>query len=198
MRSAAQIQADLLSRPPPGKTFPREPSSNWGAMLAGVAAIWAQIEASSDAMPPQVDPRAATQFLGDYLRVLGPWPGDAVGAETLPSGAQAILAWERWTQRLGERPSDYEALAAQLGQTITIETYTPARCGAIQCGAFTPTTPGIEFYWTVTLAINGFQVAQCGAFTAGQPIGTWEPNPLVEILQAAAPAHTILTFTYTT
>ncbi len=196
-RSAAQAQAELLDLAPPGTVFPRDPASNWGKFLAPIGGAWADYEVSADSMLPQVDPRTAPQFLGDFLRVLGADPcGRDAPSQNLSSAGLAQLAYQRWTQRMSERPADYIALGAAAGQTITVQEFAPSYVGQAVCGAAACAQEGVQFSWAVTLGALQTEQAQCGGAVCGDLIGSYVPNLLACVIKRAAPAHTNPVFVY--
>ena len=195
-RSPQQFLAEMLALTPPGSALPREPTSNWAAFLAAPAAIFAEVQAAAESMLPQVDPRAATAFLGDFQRVLGADPyGRDAPSQNLSAQGEAQLLWERWTEAPGCSIADYVALAASAGQQITIQEFSASLTGVAVCGD-PCATEGAEFYWEATLPVTNVEVAQTGAAVCGDPLGSYTPNLLGNLLAALAPAHTVPVFSY--
>jgi uncharacterized protein YmfQ (DUF2313 family) len=196
-RTPAQAQAELLDLAPPGSAFPRDPASNWGQFLKPIGGAWADYEASADSMLPQVDPRTAPQFLGDFLRVLGADPcGRDAPSQNLSSAGLAQLAYQRWTQRMSETPADYIALGAAAGQTIAVQEFAPSYVGQAVCGAAACAQEGVQFSWQVTLGGLQTEQAQCGGAVCGDLIGSYVPNLLACVIKRAAPSHTTPVFLY--
>lgn len=196
-RTQSQVLGELLDLAPPGSVFPRAPSSNWAGFLTPLAGAWADFETSADSMLPQVDPRSAPQFLGDFLRVLGADPcGRDAPSQNLSSAGLAQLAYQRWTQRISCRPADYVALAEAAGQPIAVEEFAPSYVGQAVCGAAACAQEGCQFSWAVTLGGLQTQQAQCAGAVCGDLIGSYVPNPLACVITRAAPAHTKPVFVY--
>ena len=212
-RSPAAILGELLAETPPGSALPHRAESNWGAFLGPIASAWSDAETLAEAMLPQVDPRAAPQFLADFERVLGPDPyGRDAPSQNLTTAQRAALTYQRWTENGNASVADYEALATAAGQTATITEFWPAMCGEAQCGTdliadvasmcgWSECGEGIgqtpiAFWWLVGLPALEVTYAECGQAACGYLLGSYADNLMGAVIAGEAPAHTRPLFTY--
>ena len=192
--SADATLAQLLALRPPGPALPDAAGSVFERALWPAAGGLSAIEDAAAALLAQVDPRAATDLLPDYERVLGDDPCLGPSA-ALPFGIRQALAHQRWTARGGATPAFFIALAAALGIAITITESTPFECGVAECGAELVREDG-RFEWFVNLPATTLVEFECGAAEAGSPLGDFIPSPLECLIRRHAPAHTTVYFTY--
>ena len=87
------------------------------ALLEGLAAEFARLEAQADELVEEADPRTATQSLGDWERVLG-LPGDCFVPTTIEGRREAILARLRFQG--GPTRAKFEEILASFGLDSSI------------------------------------------------------------------------------
>lgn len=193
-RIPAEIRDGLLSLLPPGWIWPRDPASEMGRLLEALGTGTAEVEAAAEALLPEVDPGRADLLLDDYERVLGP---DPCGREDLATTTRRRqVAAQRWTARGGQSEAYFIALAALVGEAITIVTYRPSRAGSMRAGRrLVPTSA--RFCWTVRLARTRVSHFRVGRDRAGTRLGTIELSDVECLIRRAAPAHTTPIFSYT-
>jgi uncharacterized protein YmfQ (DUF2313 family) len=210
-RSADIVLDELLTLSPPGWALPRESGSLWAQFLSVDASGISLAELSAEALLAEIDPRTATETLGDYERVLGPDPyGRDSASLDLTTAQQAQLAYARWTAGGNMAPADYIALAAASGVTITIQEYWVTQCGQAQCGqslvgAIWGTSasgaPGWQpqwFKWLVSLPASLLVRAECGSAVAGESLGksALVASIVADAILGEAPSHTEPVFLY--
>jgi uncharacterized protein YmfQ (DUF2313 family) len=213
-RTPAQALAGLLELTPQGWALPDDPTSVWAGFVSPIAAEWSRIETTAAAMLAELDMRTAPNMLPDYQRVLGP---DAYGRDAAGLGLSedqaARLAWARWTAGGNMAPSDYVALAAQAGVTITVQQYWPSICGLMQCGdelgddrwfecgrSHCGNALGWEplvFTWLARLPTWLTGRFECGGGECGDLLGNTEAGALLAgAIAGEAPSHTNPVFIY--
>ncbi|GLK85677.1 YmfQ family protein [Ancylobacter defluvii] len=194
-RPAEDAHTELLSQLPPGWIWPRAGDGSLiGAILAAPATLFAEIEAVAEAMMEQVDPRTATDTLGDFERVLGP---DLCGRDVsaLSVARRQQLAHQRWVARGGQSIAYYVAMAAARGVVITIEEVRLTRAGVARAGDRLTNHPS-QFVWVVRLALGLWRRARAGRAVAGSRTYEIELSDIECDIRRAAPAHTDVFFTY--
>jgi uncharacterized protein YmfQ (DUF2313 family) len=195
-RTPSQVQAELLALAPPGWIFPADVDSYFAARLLGLGAVISDLQVSSDAMGPQVDPRFAFNLLPDYQRVLGP---DPCGRDTSALGfeQQAAIVYQRWTAGGPICAGYFENMAAGLGVDLTIVEVPNWVCGASTCSD--QMVPYAEnFAIAVNLPATSVTNFECGAATCDDSLGTFIPNLAVCPMTCSAPLHITFFFNYDT
>ena len=195
-RSARAVQAEMFQVQPPGWTFPDDPDSYWGAQLLGWASEAALIEASMEAMLPQVDLRVAYELLPDYQRVLGPDPcGRDLSA--LSFADQAAIAFTQWTAGGNLCAGTLVRIAAALGVVATVTEAMPWICGASSCDdEMVPA--GANFMIGITLPqAEEVTYWECGVATCDDSLGIAAESPAQCPIEHACPVHVLPAFSYT-
>lgn len=195
-RSADQVHAEVLAILPDGWALAdHDPDSYVGGHFRGLSNELSLVEASGEAMLPQVDPGAATDLLPDYEGVLGP---DPCGRDqlSLATADRQSLAWQRWTQGGDICAGWFEAQAAQLGVAMTITEYTVSMCGLSVCGVASLVNGGAEFGFLVSLPATRVKLAISGSAQCGDLLGSFTSNLMQCVVQTFAPLHTKPAFTY--
>ena len=197
-RSAPQVLAGLQSLPAEGWGLPPQddPASNFARLLAAPAAETARAEARAEQLLVEADPRATTDLLAEWERLLG-LPDPCAPNLTAAGGATVAQRRARVVQRLTgrprARPADYVALAASLGVAITITEFRHHTC-ELSCEA--PLyDPAWDFAWQATAPATLVIDATCedGAET---PLRIFGDPSLECFIRRAAPPHTIVLFAY--
>jgi uncharacterized protein YmfQ (DUF2313 family) len=214
-RTPAQVLGELLALTPPGWALPHDPASVWATFLQPWASEASLIETTAASMLNEIDPRSAVYSLPDFQRVLGPDPyGRDAASQELSEAALATLEWSRWAEGGNMAPSDYIALAATMGVTITIQEYWPsvaglfAADGCVGCdlprnvagvlvAGDTLGADPLAFYWLVRLPTYQSDPAEAGTMRAGDLVSTSLATPVPAVILGEAPSHTIPTFLFT-
>jgi uncharacterized protein YmfQ (DUF2313 family) len=143
----------------------------------------------------QSAPAVAEELLADYERVLGPDPCRR-DVTLLPVAQRQARADLRWNAGIDPTPAQFVRLAAQLGASITVETFLPPRSGTARCGAARCAPPTEVYGWKIHLAPSRVVRARCGATRCGEPIGAIQANGVECDLRQMVPQHTLCVFVY--
>ena len=193
-RTPDRIAEEIRLLRPPGFASPTEPDDYVAALDRATALEFAALEASAEAMLPEIDPDQSVNLLLDYERVLGPDPyGRDLSAMTL--GQRQAIAGARWTEAATMCAGYFIRLGASLGVTITIDEIPLSECGTFECGTEVVAYP-VHLQFVVHLPATLEWTAECGVLEAGEPISGSEPNFLAAIIQREAPLHTVPVFYY--
>lgn len=184
---AADYRDLLLGLLPPGDALTRDPESDLGRLLWGLAGELARIDARLEQLLAEVDPRTTTELLADWERVLGIPHCGATVAPTLAARRSEILA--RLTLLGNLTPAFLEQALALSGFTVSIVERDPLEFGSSQFG---DELAGPAAWWTfdaVTPDAGVFE-AEFGAVAFGEPLGSIGNDRLACLLDALKPAHT--------
>lgn len=196
-RTPAQVQTEILALQPDGWAFPNDPDTYHAATLLALATEISSIEASMESFQTDLDPGTAQQLLPDYLRVLGPDPyGRDVSA--LSESQQQIIAHQRWVDAPIICPGFFIAMAAALGDTITIEEFELPVCGdgVTVCGdVLTPW--GIQVTPLITLPATDVFDPVCGDTVCGDALGSFTPSLVAGVIEDRVPLWVHPVFSYT-
>jgi uncharacterized protein YmfQ (DUF2313 family) len=194
-RSPAQVLAGAFQLQPSGWALPSDPDSVWGGLLLPMATAWSAIEASMEAMLPQVDPRQATTLLPAWQRMLGP---DQCGRDLLATTQSQLqtLVYQRLTGRGGQSIPYFLSLAASAGEAASIQEGTWCRAGMMRTGVSRLSAAGNQFNWRVTVAATIVTAFRTGRSRAAERLGGFSQSQAVCPISHAAPAHTVVSFNY--
>lgn len=180
---------------PSGWALPNDPDSMFGNMLRPMASAWCAIEASMDELVTEIDPRQAVKLLPAWEAMLGPDPcGRDLTALTIPE--RQLVAYQRLTARGGQSIPYFTALAASLGEDVTIEEGGWCRLGAMRLGGSRFSAPGNQFNWRVTLVSAVVTPFRLGASSFGDRLGSFTTSLAQCPIEDASPAHTNVSFDY--
>lgn len=188
---AADFLQAFLKLLPPGRVWSRDSGSVQNGALLGLNTIYETNTARANQLLVDVFPGSTFELLPEWEATLG-LPDPCAGeAPTIQARVAQVVA--RMTATGGQSVSYFKNLAAKLGYTVTISQFVPSRFGA----CFGKPFGGADwaYAWrvnapTFTVNLNRFG----GAF--GASFSWWNNNVLQCELAAAAPAHTILNFSY--
>jgi uncharacterized protein YmfQ (DUF2313 family) len=189
--TADQYQAQLVSLLPSGSAWPRDPTSLLGQVLLAQGAGLATLDARTDDLVDEADPRTCSELLADWERVAGLPDTCAASAGSIQERHAALVT--RLTNAGGQSPAYFIALAASLGYTVTITEFRPDDCEQA-CEA-----PIIDELWAnawqINSALNTIRVETC-ADDCEMPLQVWG-NALLECaIGKVKPAHTTVLFAY--
>lgn len=196
-RTPDQVMTALAAERPNGWAMPAVADSYNAAFDRGVAEEVALLEASAEAMLPEIDPREAFNLLRDYERALGP---DPCGRDllALTDEQRRGLAFQRWTGAPTVCAGYFVAAAAALGITITVTEYPLTACGATVCDpdlALTPSPKHTEF--KITLPATNAWDAICGVSVCGESLGGFTDNLMECVISRETPLFARAHFDYT-
>lgn len=189
--TAADYLRALQNLLPRGRVWPRDPDATQTQTLAGFTPSCAQLNSRANNLLVDVFPGTTYELLPEWESTLG-LPDPCAGiAPTIQLRRAQVVA--RLTATGGQSIPYFTAIAAVLGYEITITQFVPSRFGKRFGTLFGGTD--WAFAWQVnapTFTITRIQFG--GSF--GTPFAEWGNNVLQCELQAYAPAHTILNFSY--
>ena len=81
---SADYLSQLLALQPPGAALPREPESVWVRLLAALADGFERVDARSDDLVRESDPRSCIELITDWERVCG-LPGECAADDSVTS-----------------------------------------------------------------------------------------------------------------
>lgn len=191
MFTQTQALEGALAKLPSGWAWTRDPDSNVGRTLTPLAAEQVLFEQSAEAMLTEATPSGSAQLLPDYERVLGPDPCLAAAAATSQERRASVHL--RWIRTGGAARQDFIDLAATLGYAITIDEFSPSRCGIMRCGdRLMP--QAVQWIWRINLPPTQLILFVAGVSRAGERLGAFGIAWLQCQLSRNTPAHTDLLF----
>ncbi|WP_028586660.1 YmfQ family protein [Desulfocurvus vexinensis] len=194
-RSAQDFQAQLQALQPPGAALPQDMDSTWGQFLAALAGELARVDARSDDLLDEVDPRSTLELLPDWERVCA-LPDACTGdATTLQERRRAVV--RVLTARGGQSPAYFQAVASELGYSVIIEEFRPFIAGASRCGDVLNGPATVRHTWRVRVLGPRVTWFRAGASRCGDLLGAIARAQDLEcVLGRLAPAHTHLIVAY--
>jgi len=194
MPTAADYLEQLKTLLPPGQAFPREAGTTLHDLLNGMSIELARVDGRGEALPVEANPASTNELLSDWERVVGlPDKCSGVLEETLQGRKNALLA--KLTSTGGQSAPYFIEIAAALGYTVTIETFSPFRVGRSHAGDALTNGPW-AFTWLVRVpevSVTSFRVGQSAV---GERLRTWGNDTLECKINQLKPAHTIALFAY--
>jgi uncharacterized protein YmfQ (DUF2313 family) len=191
---ADDFRSALQALLPRGRAWPRDQDAIQTQALAGLSRIYEKT--SSDAIRLLADafPGTAYALLPEWESALG-LPDPNVGL--LPTIAQRrgqVLA--RFAGVGGQSIAYMINFAANLGYTISITQFAPARVGHARVGQPLRGTPWAHA-WQVNAPLNTVTKSRVGSSVVGEPLVVWGNAQMLFELNEIAPAHTVLNFSLT-
>jgi uncharacterized protein YmfQ (DUF2313 family) len=163
----------------------------WSAVGDAFAGFHADVANISEV---ESDPRLAATLLPDWEACFGlpdpctPQPQSTVDRRT------ALL--QKITEQGGQSPTYFIGRAAAIGDTITITEFQPFRAGISRAGDALTNGPW-QFTWRVNGPLSGpVTFFRAGLSAAGDPLSSFGNAELQCVLNAIAPAHTLLQFAF--
>lgn len=190
------LPVGLAWRSPDGESF--DDNSRLGGFLRALSGALAETYRRLDVITRESTAATMTDSLADWEAELGlPDPCVAVDPDEAARVA-AVLARVRWSGVI--TPSDYIALAAELGYQIEIEEPQPFECGTSECGGDHEIAGGaaVEFYWIVRIAGQIIRYFEAGIGETGiTPLTDFDRAGDLECLfRRLKPAWTETVFNY--
>jgi len=178
---------------PRGRAWEKETGSVPDQTLGVFAPSFQRSSAAAISLISDAFPATALDLIPEWQETLGLPDPCAGGSPTVPQERRQIVA--RLTNNGGQNAAYFIAFAARLGYTVTITNDAPFRCGQSACGQHLGSQEWF-FGWVVhapAYTANPFLVGQS---TAGDPLNSGANLVLQCELSEAAPAHTVLKFSY--
>lgn len=185
-----QFQALL----PYGPAWPRDDDADLTRFLAALAEEFARIDARTDALLNEADPRTTLELLLDWERVVG-LPDGCVGPLDGTSARRAAVVG-KLNGLGGQSPAYYIALAASIGFGITITEFFLHTC---ESDCETPIYGELwRFVWAVTVIDEFTVIYQTCEDDCETPLASWGNDLLECTINRLKPAHTLALFYYGT
>lgn len=191
--SADDYRDAFLALLPRGRAWPRTPGSVQYLVAQGLTMVYARLTADARQLLVGAFPATAYAMLPEWEAALG-LPDPNLGPlQTVQQRQAQVLA--RFAGVGGQSIPYLIAFAKNLGYTITITEYAPARVGRARVGQ-----PLYGPAWAHALGVNAplYTITQSrvGAAAVGEPLRVWANAPLQVELTEMKPAHTELMFNY--
>lgn len=190
-RDAETYARMMLALLPPGRAWPRDPSSLRGQMFEAQAAEIARIDATYEQLLAERSPSTAYALLAEWEAVLGLPDECTGGAETIAERRAAAHA--RMIATGGQSPAYFVEVAKALGYDITITQYRTRWSGMRRCGQ-SYGAEDMQFTWRVTATTGTIRPRRFRAAFHGERYTTWGNYPLVCLIRRLAPAGTAVLF----
>ena len=182
----SQLQALL----PQGPAWARDPDAVLTRLLAALSEEFARIDARAGQVIDEADPRNTTELLVDWERVAGLSALSPLDDSLLSTDQRRANLVSRITERGGQSPAYFIAMAARMGFVITITEFRRWNVGMAVNAPFYG--PDWNFAWRVNVpavSVAAWSVAS----PVNAPFAIWFEAALLErALLDDKPAHTIL------
>lgn len=187
----AQMKALL----PRGAAWARGVGSTLVALLDAFAQECGRFDARAHALLEEVDPRTASEMLGQWETVLG-LPDPCTPAE-IGVDARRLACWRKLAFQGGQTPAFFIAMAAAMGFEIEIHEFDPdvddydaSLAAEVAAGRW-------RYIWRVHVVnVAAFIRFRAGSRAGSRLIDGSPAGPLECVFRAAKPAHTHVIFTY--
>ena len=175
---ARQLRALL----PSGALWLLDPDSEISKTLLALAAELSRVDGRGQDLLTEADPRTATEMLSDWEQALG-LPDEMVTEIPATDAARRVAITQKLVRIGGQTPAYFVDLSAACGYTVTISEWAdhPVLRSGFRCGA---RCYGADwaFVWTVNVSSSSSDALTHSQFEA--------------VIRAAAPAHTVVVFSY--
>ncbi|MEO6217771.1 MAG: putative phage tail protein [Sphingomonas sp.] len=193
--SAAQYTGELQAMLPTGAAWTRAPDATLTKLMAAFAEEFARIDARSERLLLETDPRTAYEMLSEWEYMLG-LPDPCTAAATSIAARQAAC-YRKFAFQAGQTKAFYIALAASIGFAIEIHELDPDVDDFDGSLTALITDGRWRFVWRVHVLNAGtFTFFRFGDSFGGQFADGDVSLDIECILTAAKPAHTHVIFSY--
>lgn len=184
---------------PTGPAFAQQKDTALEAILSVFAAEFNKIDARSQILIQESDPRTTLEMLEDWERAAG-LPDPCVGADATFQERRDSLV-QRITSRGGQSKDFFISVAEKMGYEISIQEHRPFICSKSRCGtAETGTVTDdeiIRFHWTINITNARLTNFRTGVSRCGESLGKFSRAEDLEcIFSRIKPAHTVMHFNY--
>lgn len=192
LRDSAEEARALL---PQGEAWTRDPRSNLGKLLAGLAAWRAKADVRGSDLLIESDPRTTTELLTAWEEAVG-LPDECLPAPQSISERRALVI-SRLIGQGGASRAFMVALARAIGFEVTVTegvgTVFRVDENRVEDSLGTEFE---DFVWTVTAPFTLVRDFTVDSSTVGEPLRTFGNQLLECVLRRANPAHTFVRFVY--
>jgi uncharacterized protein YmfQ (DUF2313 family) len=190
-RTSDDYLHDLQALLPPGPAWPRDLNAQLTKLLQAEADGLARVDARTDDLKREMDPRTATEMLPDWEDMLG-LPDPCIGPlPTILRCQQAITA--KIVDDGGQTAGHYIAVAALFGYEISVTTF---QCFTCETACEEPIyDEPWRFAAQINAPLNTIQDFTCVS-GCDEPLRTWGNTTLECVLNRRKQSHTHLIFAY--
>ncbi|MPW16898.1 DUF2313 domain-containing protein [Paraburkholderia sp. CNPSo 3157] len=191
--TAADFLKALQGLMPRGRVWPRDPDAVQTQVLSGLAPSYERATARANYLLKDAFPATTYELLPEWESTLGLPDPCAGSAPSIAQRQAQVLA--RFVGVGGPTIASLTAFAANLGYTVTVAQFAPARVGQSRVGQ---PLCGLAwaFAWQITAPLNTVVRSRVGISAAGDPLASWGNSVLECEIKAIMPAHTIPIFAY--
>ncbi|MFM0002748.1 DUF2313 domain-containing protein [Paraburkholderia dipogonis] len=191
--TAADYVSAMQALLPRGRVWPRDGDAVQTRVLSGLAPTYARQTARANYLLIDAFPSTTYELLPEWESTLG-LPDPCAGVSpTITQRRNQVVA--RFTNIGGASIPYFIGFAANLGYTISITQFAPARAGQSRVGQ--PLCgPDWAFAYQINAPVNTIVRSRVGASTVGEPLAAWGNAVLECEIRAVMPAHTIPIFSY--
>lgn len=191
---AADFLGAIQKLLPRGRVWPRDQNSVQAQALAGLAPSYARNTARANYLLVDAFPGTTYELLPEWELSLG-LPDPCAGDQpTIRARRNQVVA--RLANGGGQSVPYFIGAALNLGYSVTVTQYAPARIGQSRVGEPLCGTDW-AFAWQINSPLNTVLRSRVGSSTVGEPLASWSNSVLECELNALKPAHTTLIFSYT-
>jgi len=162
---------------------------DYEGLIAAQGALLDAVSTDIDDFLNEVVPTTATKNISDWERVYKIVP---TANATLASRRVEVV--RKKVTGGGLSRQYFIALAAVLGQTISIDEYVPVVCGVAVCGD-TLGVPRIRWMWTVRGLGQGSVFSRCGTLHCGEAL-SYPATSIEALFNKLKPSHTQINYVY--
>lgn len=178
---------------PTGRAWARSPDSIQTRLFLALSVVYEQNSKRALELLTDAFPATSTELLPEWESTLG-LPSKCSGpATTLQGRRNQTIA--RLVNTGGQSANYYINYARDLSKDIAVTNYAPFRCGQSSCGEHLGDQDWF-FTWSISSNRNAVTYFKTGNSFTGEPLASWGDRSLECELNAIAPSHTILLFTY--
>lgn len=191
--SEADYAAALVALLPRGKVWPKEPDSLQAQVAAALAGTLARLDARAQSLLVDAFPATTLELLPEWEASLGlPDPCEGAGQGIEQRRTQVV---GRLSSAGGQSVAYFLDVVARLGYTgASIEQYAPFRVGRDVVGA-PLRDQAWAFAWRLNLPDLRVFYFEAGISAAGQALEIISNGVATCVINALAPAHTVVFYT---
>lgn len=180
---------------PRGLVWPRDQQAVQTQTLMGLAPTYERNTSRANYLLVDAFPGTTYELLPEWESTLGLPDPCADGSPSVQQRRAQVVA--RLANSGGASAAYFIQFAANLGYSVSVESYTPARAGQARCGD-ADYSEAWAHAWAIDLPLSTVTYAQANRSAAGDPLASWGNAVIQCEMNAIKPAHTVLLFNYQT
>lgn len=178
---------------PRGPVWPREESGTQHKVIKGLAGAYSRITGRGLDLLSDANPATTYELLREWEETLGlPGTCGQSTGQTVQDRQSAVVA--ALIEEGGQTPAYFIRIAATLGYSITITTFSPFRVTS------RVDAPLCDSAWSFAWQVNGaaYRVTNFSVnSTVDEPLASWSDITLACVFERIKPAHTTVIFNNT-